>query len=82
MRQLAHDRGIARRAEGELVMLWPRNVSMDSGLEATGQLAGKRAKKNLLASLGLSAVDYKDTATLRVFISERGKIRSRQPSPV
>jgi small subunit ribosomal protein S18 len=36
----------------------------------------KRAKKNLLASLGLSVVDYKDTATLRVFISERGKIRS------
>jgi len=34
-------------------------------------------KKNLLASLGLSAVDYKDTAALRVFISERGKIRSR-----
>ncbi|OIN78471.1 30S ribosomal protein S18 [Mycobacterium malmoense] len=34
-------------------------------------------KKNLLASIGLSAVDYKDTATLRVFISERGKIRSR-----
>lgn len=35
------------------------------------------AKRNLLASLGLEAVDYKDTATLRVFISERGKIRSR-----
>jgi small subunit ribosomal protein S18 len=37
----------------------------------------RSAKKNLLASLGLSAVDYKDTAALRVFISERGKIRSR-----
>jgi small subunit ribosomal protein S18 len=37
----------------------------------------KPAKKNLFASLGLSAVDYKDTAALRVFISERGKIRSR-----
>lgn len=35
-------------------------------------------KRNLLRSLGLDAVDYKDTATLRVFISERGKIRSRQ----
>lgn len=35
-------------------------------------------KKNLLVSLGLTAVDYKDTASLRVFISERGKIRSRQ----
>ena len=38
----------------------------------------KSAKKNLLNSLGLSAVNYKDTPTLRVFISERGKIRSRQ----
>ena len=37
-----------------------------------------RAKKNLLDSLGLPAVDYKDTATLRVFISERGKIRPRR----
>jgi small subunit ribosomal protein S18 len=35
-------------------------------------------KKNLLIDLGISAVDYKDTATLRVFISERGKIRSRR----
>jgi small subunit ribosomal protein S18 len=41
--------------------------------------AQPRAKpaKNLLASLGVSAVDYKDTATLRMFISGRGKIRSR-----
>lgn len=38
---------------------------------------GKPAKKNLLATLELKAVDYKDTAALRVFISERGKIRSR-----
>jgi small subunit ribosomal protein S18 len=30
-------------------------------------------KKNLLKGLGLSAVDYKDTRTLRVFISERGR---------
>ncbi|BBY60577.1 30S ribosomal protein S18 [Mycolicibacterium sarraceniae] len=36
------------------------------------------AKKNLLKSLGLQAVDYKDTSTLRLFISERGKIRSRR----
>lgn len=40
--------------------------------------AGRAPKKNLLDSLGLSAVDYKDTASLRVFISDRGKIRSRQ----
>jgi small subunit ribosomal protein S18 len=38
----------------------------------------KPAKKNLLNSLGVNAVDYKDTAKLRMFISERGKIRSRR----
>ncbi len=38
---------------------------------------GVKPKKNLLVSLGLGAVDYKDIAALRVFISERGKIRSR-----
>jgi small subunit ribosomal protein S18 len=37
-----------------------------------------KPKKNLLNSLGLEAVDYKDTAALRMFISERGKIRSRR----
>lgn len=31
----------------------------------------------MLAGLGLDEVDYKDTATLRLFISDRGKIRSR-----
>lgn len=41
------------------------------------RLGVKPVKKNLLAGLGLTAVDYKDTAALRVFISERGKIRSR-----
>ena len=43
----------------------------------TAQPGVRTVKKNLLASLGVSAVDYKDTAALRVFISERGKIRSR-----
>jgi small subunit ribosomal protein S18 len=38
----------------------------------------KVAKNNLLDSLGVTAVNYKDTARLRMFISERGKIRSRQ----
>ncbi|WP_102418962.1 30S ribosomal protein S18 [Mycobacterium sp. 4858] len=37
----------------------------------------KSGKRNLLTSLGLRKVDYKDTASLRVFISERGKIRAR-----
>lgn len=36
-----------------------------------------KPRKNLLTGLGLDTVDYKDTSTLRVFISERGKIRSR-----
>ncbi|MDP7704609.1 MULTISPECIES: 30S ribosomal protein S18 [unclassified Mycobacterium] len=36
------------------------------------------AKKNLLHSVGLDRVDYKDTTTLRLFLSERGKIRSRR----
>jgi small subunit ribosomal protein S18 len=35
-------------------------------------------KKNLFKRLGLTAVDYKDIGTLRAFISERGKIRSRR----
>jgi small subunit ribosomal protein S18 len=38
----------------------------------------KVAKKNLLESLGVTALNYKDTARLRMFISERGKIRSRR----
>jgi small subunit ribosomal protein S18 len=38
----------------------------------------EKKKRNLLASLGLDTVDYKDTGTLRAFISERGKIRSRR----
>jgi small subunit ribosomal protein S18 len=38
----------------------------------------KSAKKNLLKTLGVTTVDYKDTARLRMFLSDRGKIRSRQ----
>ena len=36
-----------------------------------------KKRRNLLKSLGIERVDYKDTSTLRQFISERGKIRSR-----
>lgn len=43
-----------------------------------GQPGVKSTRKNLLASLGMRSVDYKDTTALRMFISERGKIRSRQ----
>jgi len=37
-----------------------------------------RKKANPLDKLGVTTVDYKDTALLRTFISERGKIRSRR----
>ena len=36
-----------------------------------------KKRRNLLDSLDIERVDYKDTSTLRQFISERGKIRSR-----
>ncbi|MEE6135958.1 30S ribosomal protein S18 [Mycobacterium sp. 050128] len=35
-------------------------------------------KENLLSSLGIKYVDYKDITTLRMFLSERGRIRSRR----
>jgi small subunit ribosomal protein S18 len=38
----------------------------------------KTAKRNLLKALGVNAVDYKDANRLRMFISDRGKIRSRR----
>jgi small subunit ribosomal protein S18 len=38
----------------------------------------KPVKKNLLKTMGVASVDYKDTARLRMFISDRGKIRSRR----
>ena len=38
----------------------------------------KPAKRNLLKTLGVNTVDYKDTNRLRMFISDRGKIRSRR----
>jgi small subunit ribosomal protein S18 len=47
------------------------------GTRRGAEPGSRSATKNLLASLGLSALDYKDTAALRVFISERSTIRSR-----
>lgn len=38
----------------------------------------KKPRRNQLAALGLTAVDYKEVQLLRTFISERGKIRSRR----
>jgi small subunit ribosomal protein S18 len=41
--------------------------------------AGKRKpKQNPLIRDGITFIDYKDTALLRKFISDRGKIRSRR----
>jgi small subunit ribosomal protein S18 len=37
-----------------------------------------RRKPNLLVREGLTAVDWKDAALLRKFLSDRGKIRSRR----
>ena len=39
---------------------------------------GRRPKKNPLKTAGIAVVDYKDINTLRTFISDRGKIRSRR----
>lgn len=38
----------------------------------------RRPKKNPLKAEGIETVDYKDIKTLRLFISDRGKIRSRR----
>ena len=38
----------------------------------------KKPRRNQLAALGVTRVDYKDVQILRTFISERGKIRSRR----
>lgn len=40
--------------------------------------APARQKQNLLKTLGVTEVDYKDVETLQRFISDRGKIRSRR----
>jgi small subunit ribosomal protein S18 len=41
-----------------------------------------RKKPNPLTAAGLDYVDYKDTALLRKFISDRGKIRARRVTGV
>lgn len=37
-----------------------------------------KPRRNMLTAMGLQNVDYKDTSTLRLFISDRGKIRPRR----
>ncbi len=39
---------------------------------------GGRRKRNLLRVNGVEEVDWKDSALLRQFISDRGKIRARR----
>lgn len=50
-----------------------RNHSKRGRVEPT-----RRNKKNPLKAAGIEKVDYKDTTTLRQFISDRYKIRSRR----
>ena len=37
-----------------------------------------KKKQNPLKAAGVTYIDYKDTALLRKFISDRGKIRARR----
>lgn len=41
-----------------------------------------KKKANPLKSVKIDSIDYKDTALLRKFISERGKIRARRVTGV
>lgn len=41
-----------------------------------------KKKQNPLKSAGIEAIDYKDAAVLRKFISDRGKIRARRVTGV
>ncbi|USR79400.1 30S ribosomal protein S18 [Arcanobacterium pinnipediorum] len=41
-----------------------------------------KKKSNPLKAAKVAVIDYKDTATLRKFISDRGKIRSRRVTGV
>ena len=44
--------------------------------------AAARPKRNPLIDAGVEHVDFKDTALLRKFISDRGKIRARRVTGV
>jgi small subunit ribosomal protein S18 len=41
-----------------------------------------KKKSNPLTAAGVTTIDYKDTALLRKFISDRGKIRARRVTGV
>ncbi|MEV5533748.1 30S ribosomal protein S18 [Streptomyces prunicolor] len=41
-----------------------------------------KSRRNPLEAAGVTYIDYKDTALLRSFVSDRGKIRSRRVTGV
>jgi small subunit ribosomal protein S18 len=41
-----------------------------------------KSRRNPLDAAGVTYIDYKDTALLRTFVSDRGKIRSRRVTGV
>lgn len=43
----------------------------------TEKTPGRSARKRARPAIDVSAIDYKDVETLRRFLSDRGKIRSR-----
>ena len=45
---------------------------------AKAELRKPKPKSNPLKAADVTVIDYKDVATLRKFISERGKIRARR----
>ena len=45
---------------------------------AKPQLRKPKKKVSPVKTIKVGAIDYKDTATLRKFISDRGKIRARR----
>ncbi|MFF4829273.1 30S ribosomal protein S18 [Streptomyces sp. NPDC001312] len=49
---------------------------------STGRQTAKRQRVNPLDAARITYIDYKDTALLRKFISDRGKIRSRRVTHV
>jgi small subunit ribosomal protein S18 len=55
-----------------------KKTKRSRGAAAPDAKPAKPAKRNLLKMLGVDEVDYKDTNRLRMFISDRGKIRSRR----
>jgi small subunit ribosomal protein S18 len=46
--------------------------------EKDSRREGRRPKRNPLLTAGVVTVDWKDTALLRQFLSDRGRIRSRR----